>query len=196
MFSCVCIADYSGRVKYQSFYQVHPAKLSMTWSNKTTLKFIELVKNEPCIWSPRNSGSSTLTNEAWAKILVNKNFTTYSAKDLKAKWSYLVTTYKKRLETGATSWFAFEMMHGFLGAGSREGTPIQQSRDSSSTRSNDERSFPQISDIPSGSHSFPVLETRGLQVTEDVDDRLRVELMNKIGNLVHDYTVAIKKRRI
>ncbi|VEN55526.1 unnamed protein product [Callosobruchus maculatus] len=179
----------------------------MAWDKLKSLKLIMLVQKEPCIWHPLYRHDNSLTNEAWARILVNSHFVKYSAKALKIKWYALLRKYKTCLETRATSWFAFDMMDSFLGAiyqrgpamsteEIRNGTPTPMSRESTSTHPNNETSLPQTLGIPTSIPLSSVLEPEVLlHVPEDVDDKLRVELMNEIGNLVHEYTDAIKRRR-
>ncbi|VEN55528.1 unnamed protein product [Callosobruchus maculatus] len=88
----------------------------MAWNKEKSLKLIMLVQKEPCIWNPLLRHNSSSINEAWARILVNSHFMSYSAKTLKMKWFGLLKKYRLCLETGSTAWFAFEIMDRFLGA--------------------------------------------------------------------------------
>nr|CAI5861890.1 unnamed protein product [Callosobruchus analis] len=88
----------------------------MEWNQGNFLKLIKLVEKEPVIWNPGYGANTTLINQAWARILVKKNFMRYSAKELKTRWDLLLKKYKFCLKTRNTLWFAFEAMNSFLGA--------------------------------------------------------------------------------
>jgi len=101
----------------------------MEWSNELILEFLDLYKQEPCIWNPKHSQhkSRNSVNDSWENISKNLSVP-YSISDLKKKKDSLMATFRKlhnrvksSKKTGSglddiykPNWFAYEAMTKFL----------------------------------------------------------------------------------
>ncbi|RVE54384.1 hypothetical protein evm_000869 [Chilo suppressalis] len=98
----------------------------MNWDNTTVLRFIELYKNNACIWNPKheNHKDRQSVNEAWKNIKREIGFP-YTVKELKRKKESLMASYRgykikiKKSEISGEEvyqpmWFAFPLMDSFL----------------------------------------------------------------------------------
>lgn len=105
---------------------------AINWSNDTTIEFLQLIQTEPAIWDPKHKYNKNRfrKNDAW--IRVKENFSQpCTLEELKRKRNSLMTTYREILKKMKSliksssddddniihkpSWFAFEVMHNYLG---------------------------------------------------------------------------------
>ncbi|RVE54385.1 hypothetical protein evm_000870 [Chilo suppressalis] len=99
----------------------------MNWENATILRFLELYKNNACIWDPKNKNHNRRSiNKAWKNIRDELGLP-YTVKDIKKKKDSLMAAYRgykfkiKKSEilgdvVYQPIWFAFPLMDSFLGS--------------------------------------------------------------------------------
>ncbi|GBP03978.1 hypothetical protein EVAR_74761_1 [Eumeta japonica] len=100
--------------------------MSLSWSNSLTLKFIELYKQEPCIWNQQDplNKSKRDVQDAWDRIQAKMGVVTVS--EMKRKKESLMAAYRQNQKkvrqfmksgkgTYKPPWFAYEIMDSFLG---------------------------------------------------------------------------------